>query len=105
MATINFIDHQGTKRVVEAEAGSVMEAAVNNGIPGIDADCGGACACATCHVFVAADWTGIVGTATPDELDLLEFVDGVTPNSRLSCQIPVSDEIDGITVTTPATQH
>jgi 2Fe-2S ferredoxin len=105
MVTINFIGHDGTKRTVEAAAGSVMEAAVNNGVPGIDADCGGACACATCHVLVAEEWIGVVGRATPEELDLLDFVDGVTPNSRLSCQISVSNEIDGITVTTPATQH
>jgi 2Fe-2S ferredoxin len=105
MPKITFIDHGGTARSVEAEAGStVMEAAIRNSIPGIEAECGGACACATCHVYVAEDWTGIVGKPAPMEEDMLDFAFDVRATSRLSCQIRVSAELDGLTVTTPAKQ-
>jgi 2Fe-2S ferredoxin len=105
MPKITFIDHGGTARSVEAEAGStVMEAAIRNSIPGIEAECGGACACATCHVYVADDWTGIVGKPAPMEEDMLDFAFDVRATSRLSCQIRVSAELDGLTVTTPAKQ-
>jgi len=95
MPKITFIDSAGTSRDVETKAGaSIMEAAVQNMIPGIDADCGGACACATCHVYVAADW-----------LEKLKAKDDmVQDNSRLSCQILMSDELDGIVVSTPEAQ-
>lgn len=105
MPKITFIDANGTARDVEAEAGtSIMEAAVRNMIPGIDADCGGACACATCHVYVAADWLGKLKTKDDMEDSMLDFAENVQENSRLSCQILLSDELDGISVTTPETQ-
>ena len=81
-----------------------MEAAVQNMVPGIDADCGGACACATCHVYVAADWLPKLKAKDDMEDSMLDFAEEVQDNSRLSCQILMSDELDGITVTTPASQ-
>jgi len=81
-----------------------MEAAVQNMIPGIDADCGGACACATCHVYVAADWMSKLKDKDDMEDSMLDFAEEVKDNSRLSCQILMSDDLDGITVTTPASQ-
>jgi ferredoxin, 2Fe-2S len=105
MAKITFIDHEGTARSVEAENGStVMESAIRNAIPGIEAECGGACACATCHVYVADDWTETVGAPAPMEEDMLDFAFDVRPTSRLSCQIKVSDKLDGLVLTTPARQ-
>ena len=105
MASITFIEHNGSVRTVEAENGStVMEAAIRNGIPGIEAECGGACACATCHVYVDEGWTGTVGGASPMEEDMLDFAFDIRPNSRLSCQIKVSDALDGLVVRTPARQ-
>ena len=81
-----------------------MEAAVQNMIPGIDADCGGACACATCHVYVAAEWLPKLKAKDDMEESMLDFAEDVQENSRLSCQIIMSDELDGITVTTPESQ-
>ena len=105
MPKINYIDSSGTKRTVDAESGStVMEAAIRNHIPGIEAECGGACACATCHVYVAEEWRAKVGEPSAMEEDMLDFGYDVRPNSRLSCQIKVSDELDGLTVTTPEKQ-
>ena len=105
MAKITFIQHNGTEQTVEAIPGmSVMEAAVKNLVPGIDADCGGACACATCHVYVEPDWLGKVGARNPMEEDMLDFAFDVRDNSRLSCQIKVSDALDGLRVTVPEKQ-
>ncbi len=105
MPTITFIDAAGTSRAVEAEAGAtVMETAIRNGIPGIDAECGGACACATCHVYVADDWIEATGKPQPMEEDMLDFAFDVRPNSRLSCQIKITPSLDGLTVTTPEHQ-
>ncbi len=105
MPKIIYIDHAGTSRDVEAKAGtSIMEAAVQNMIPGIDADCGGACACATCHVYVGEGWLGKLKDKDDMEDSMLDFAEGVQDNSRLSCQILMSDELDGITVTTPESQ-
>ena len=105
MPKITFIDVKGTARTVEAESGStVMEAAVRNSIPGIEAECGGACACATCHVYVEADWLDKVGKPEPMEEDMLDFAHDVRANSRLSCQIKVKPELDGLTVRTPEKQ-
>lgn len=105
MTTITFIDHSGTRREVAAENGStVMEAAIRNAVPGIEAECGGACACATCHVYIDEAWVEKVGAAAPMEEDMLDFAFDVRPNSRLSCQIKVSDALDGLVVTTPARQ-
>jgi 2Fe-2S ferredoxin len=106
MAKIIYVDHEGTERVVEATNGeSVMEAAIKNSIPGIDADCGGACACATCHVYIEDGFMDKVGTPEDMEQSMLDFAENVQANSRLSCQISVSDELDGLKVTTPESQH
>ena len=105
MARITFIQNDGTKREVEAEPGmTVMEAAVKNGVAGIAAECGGACACATCHVYVDEAWRAIVGEPSPMEEDMLDFGFDVRPNSRLSCQIKVTAELDGLIVRTPERQ-
>ena len=105
MAKITFIEHDGTKHTVEAENGmTVMEAAVKNSVPGIDADCGGACACATCHVYVGEGWMEKLKAKDDMEDSMLDFAEEVQDNSRLSCQILMSDELDGITVTTPEAQ-
>lgn len=106
MAKIIYVDHEGTERVVEATNGeSVMESAIKNSIPGIDADCGGACACATCHVYVDEAFMEKVGTPEDMEQSMLDFAENVQSNSRLSCQISVSDDLDGLKVTTPESQH
>ncbi|MBC6403117.1 MAG: (2Fe-2S)-binding protein [Hyphomonadaceae bacterium] len=105
MPKITFIDHTGTSRNVEAKNGaSIMEAAVQNMIPGIDADCGGACACATCHVYVDEAWTSSLKDKDDMEESMLDFAEMVQGNSRLSCQILMSDDLDGIIVTTPESQ-
>jgi 2Fe-2S ferredoxin len=82
-----------------------METAIKNSIPGIDADCGGACACATCHVYVDEAFMPKVGEPEDMEQSMLDFAENVQSNSRLSCQITVSDELDGLKVTTPESQH
>jgi len=105
MPKINFIDFTGTTRTVDAQAGAtVMEAAIHNGIPGIEAECGGACACATCHVYIDEAWRETVGPPSPMEEDMLDFGYEVKPNSRLSCQIKVTAALDGLVVTTPERQ-
>ncbi len=105
MIKITFIDAEGTARTVEAEEGStVMETAIRNGIPGIEAECGGACSCATCHVYVDEEWEAVTGPPQPMEEDMLDFAFDVRPNSRLSCQIRVRPEMDGLVVHTPIRQ-
>jgi ferredoxin, 2Fe-2S len=105
MAKITYIDSEGTHYEVDAENGStVMENAIRNGVPGIEAECGGACACATCHVYVDEAFREIVGDPEPMEEDMLDFAFDVRPNSRLSCQIRVRDELDGLVVTVPERQ-
>jgi 2Fe-2S ferredoxin len=105
MVKITFIDTVGTARTVEGEVGStVMETAINNGVPGIEAECGGACACSTCHVYIDDAWREKVGEPSPMEEDMLDFAYEVKPSSRLSCQIKVSEELDGLTVQTPERQ-
>jgi 2Fe-2S ferredoxin len=105
MAKITFIDYAGTAREVEAAVGgSVMEAAIRNNVPGIDAECGGACACATCHVYVDDAWMVAVGKPEPMEADMLDFATDVKANSRLSCQIKVRPELEGLVVRTPERQ-
>jgi 2Fe-2S ferredoxin len=105
MPKINFTDAAGVSHAVEAEVGStVMETAIRNGVPGIEAECGGACACATCHVYVDDTWREIVGGPSPMEEDMLDFGYDVRPNSRLSCQIKVTDALDGLLVTVPERQ-
>ena len=106
MAKITYIEHNGTEHAIDVKTGlSVMEGAVKNNIPGIDADCGGACACATCHVYVNEDWLAKTGERSAMEESMLDFAEGVQENSRLSCQIKVSDELDGLVVTMPESQH
>ncbi len=106
MAKITYIDHTGTERTLEAKNGeSVMEVAIKNSVPGIDADCGGACACATCHVYVDEAYLGKLSPPEAMETSMLDFAENVRDNSRLSCQISVSDELDGMKVTTPESQH
>ena len=105
MAKITFIDPSGASRTVDAETGStVMENAIRNDVPGIEAECGGACACATCHVYVDEAWREKVGPPSPMEEDMLDFGFDVKENSRLSCQIKVTDELDGLEVRTPERQ-
>lgn len=105
MVKITFVHADGTPRTVEADVGStVMEAAIKNGVPGIDAECGGACSCATCHVYVDKEWTAAVGAPQPMEEDMLDFARDVKPNSRLSCQIKLSAGLDGLVVHTPIKQ-
>ena len=106
MASITYIDHEGNERTVEAKNGeTVMEVAIKNGVPGIDADCGGACACATCHVYVDPAFADKTGEKEAMEQSMLDFAENVKETSRLSCQIKVSDALDGLRVTTPESQH
>jgi ferredoxin, 2Fe-2S len=105
MVKITYIDTEGAPRTVDADVGStVMETAIKNNVPGIVAECGGACACATCHVYVDEGWTEKTGKPSPMEEDMLDFAFDVRPTSRLSCQIKVSEDLDGLTVTTPPSQ-
>ena len=105
MPKLTYIDVGGTSRPVESPVGwTVMEAAVKNNVPGIEAECGGACACATCHVYVDEAWMDKVGAAQPMEADMLDFASDLKPNSRLSCQIRVTPELDGLVVRTPERQ-
>ena len=106
MAKITYIEFDGKEHVVDVKPGqSVMEGAVKNNIPGIDADCGGACACATCHVYVDPAWLGKTGDKSSMEESMLDFAEGVEDNSRLSCQIKVTDELNGLVVRMPDSQH
>ena len=105
MVKITFIDSKDTTRTVEGEVGStVMETAIKNAVPEIEAECGGACACSTCHVYIDEAWREKVGEPSPMEEDMLDFAFEVKPNSRLSCQIKVSEALDGLTVRTPERQ-
>ncbi len=106
MPKVTFIEHNGKEHTVEAANGlTVMEAAVKNLVPGIDADCGGACACATCHVYVDPAFAGKVGEKSDMEQTMLDFANEVTDQSRLSCQIKLSDDLDGLVVRLPTSQH
>ena len=106
MPKIKYIEQNGTVREVDVPEGwSVMEGAVKNLVPGIDADCGGACACATCHVYVDGAWLSKLPPKSDMEETMLDFAQDVESNSRLSCQIKVTPGLDGLTVTTPKTQH
>ena len=106
MPRITYIEHSGVEHLVDAKPGlSLMEAAVKNSIPGIDADCGGACACATCHVYVDAAWIDKVGDRGNLEESMLGFADTVEPTSRLACQIKLTDQLDGLVVRLPKAQH
>jgi 2Fe-2S ferredoxin len=107
MGRVTYIEHDGTAHTVEvADGTSMMEGAVSNGVPGIDADCGGSCACATCHVHVDAAWTEAVGPpASESEAELLQLAPEVRPDSRLSCQIRMREALDGLVLHLPEAQH
>ncbi|HEY9055647.1 MAG TPA: 2Fe-2S iron-sulfur cluster-binding protein [Aurantimonas sp.] len=105
MTKITFVAPDGTRYDVDAPNGSTaMENAIKNDVPGIEAECGGACACATCHVYVDEAWTEKTGEPEAMEEDMLDFAYDVRPNSRLSCQIRISDELDGLVLTVPERQ-
>ena len=105
MVKITFIQPDNSEQVVECEPDmTLMEAAKLNSVPGIDAECGGACACATCHVYVDEDWREKTGTPSQMEEDMLDFAFDVRDSSRLSCQIKLKPELDGIVVRVPAKQ-
>ncbi len=100
MPTVTLIDPQGRRHTVTAQSGvSVMEAAYKNNVPGIEAQCGGNCACATCHVYVAPEWRDKTGAPLAAEADMLDFTFDLRENSRLSCQIRLTDDLDGLIVT------
>ena len=108
MPKITYIEYGGRKHEVEMPLGrSVMRGAIDNDIPGIDADCGGECACATCHVYVDESWLATTGTPVPgsQEASMLSFSVLIQPNSRLSCQIKVGEALDGLIVRMPEGQH
>ncbi len=105
MPKIIFKDFQGETKTIEVENGlSVMEGAIQNEIPGIDADCGGSMACATCHVYVEENWLSKLPKAEEAEVDMIDMAFEPKKNSRLSCQIIVSDDLDGLEITTPEKQ-
>lgn len=106
MAKVTYIEHDGAEQCVEVPDGwTLMQGAVRHGVEGIEAECGGSCACATCHVYVDAAFTDKVGKPSAMEQSMLDFAENVQPNSRLSCQIKISDDLDGLKVTTPESQH
>ena len=105
MTKITYKDFQGNSKTIEVENGlSVMEGAIQNDIPGIDADCGGSMACATCHVYVEEKWFNKINKAEDAEVDMIDMAHEPKKNSRLSCQLIVSDALDGLVVTTPEKQ-
>ena len=108
MPKVTYVEYSGTEQQVEVPIGlSVMRGAVNNAVRGIDADCGGECACATCHVYVDPEWLGKTGTPDPGSMEesMLSFAAAAQPNSRLSCQITMREELDGLIVRMPEGQH
>tara|TARA_Y100000590_G_scaffold337251_1_gene384139 strand:+ start:52 stop:372 length:321 start_codon:yes stop_codon:yes gene_type:complete len=105
MPKITYIDTSGKERTIEVTKGlSVMEGAIQNNIPGIDADCGGSMACATCHVYVKEEWFNKLSKSEDAEQDMIDMAFEPKKNSRLSCQLIVSEELEGLVVTTPSKQ-
>ena len=105
MPKIKYIEHDGKQHTIEVANGlSVMEGAIQNNVPGIDADCGGSMACATCHVYVKKEWFNKLPSKTEGEDDMLDMAFEPKKNSRLSCQITVSDDMDGLEVNLPKKQ-
>ena len=105
MPKITYINNKGDSKTIEVENGlTVMEGAIQNNIPGIDADCGGSMACATCHVYVKDEWFDKLPKKEDGEEDMLDMAFEPKKNSRLSCQIIVSDKLDGLTVNIPSKQ-
>ena len=106
MAKVTFIQFSGEQTTIDAASGdSVMKAAIDNLVPGIDADCGGECSCATCHVLVDADWVARTGSPSDQENAMLDLNPDRESNSRLSCQITMTDELDGLVVNLPEFQY
>ena len=106
MPQVTFMSFNGTAHTVDVPVGiNLMRAATDNGVPGIDGDCGGNCACATCHVFVDAAWEARAGSRTAKEDDMLNFASELRSNSRLACQIMVTEALDGLVVAMPQAQH
>jgi len=108
MPKVTYIEFNGTPHTVDVPVGlSVMRGAVDNNVPGIDADCGGECACATCHVYIEPDWLDRIGLPVPgsQEASMLSFAAVAQPNSRLSCQISMTEALDGLVVKLPEGQH
>jgi len=108
MPAITYIEHNGTRHTVQVPVGrSVMQGAVDNNVPGIDADCGGECACATCHVYIDAAWLDRIGRPAPgsQEASMLSFAAVTQPDSRLSCQLEVTPALEGLLVSMPEGQH
>jgi 2Fe-2S ferredoxin len=108
MPKVTYIEFDGTEHPVEVPVGtSVMRGAVNNAVPGIDADCGGECACATCHVYVDPEWLARTGLPEPESMEasMLSFAAAAEKNSRLSCQITMTEALDGLVVRMPEGQH
>jgi ferredoxin, 2Fe-2S len=106
MSKITFISYDGKRRTVEVAPGTtLMRAATDNRVEGIDGDCGGNCACATCHVYIDPAWVDRLGARTPSEVDMLNLVAELRETSRLACQIDVDARLDGLIVTTPESQH
>ena len=105
MVKITFIDYLGVERKVDAQVGlSVMEVAIQNEVPGVVAECGGSCACATCHVYIDVPWSDKLDPKQDNEEDMLDFAFDVQKNSRLSCQITVTEDMEGLIVKTPRKQ-
>ncbi|MFL2889493.1 MAG: 2Fe-2S iron-sulfur cluster-binding protein [Pelagibacteraceae bacterium] len=105
MPKITYIDNLKNSKTINVENGlSVMEGAIQNNISGIDADCGGSMACATCHIYVEEKWLNKIPKAEEAEVDMIDMAFEPKKNSRLSCQIIITDELDGLTVTTPEKQ-
>ena len=106
MPKVTYVQQDGSTRTIDGAIGvSVMETAKKNGVPGIDADCGGGCSCGTCHVYVDPDWFTATGPPTALEEATLEFSVAVQENSRLSCQLKLSDKLDGLVVHLPTSQR
>ncbi len=105
MARITFIEHNGNEHQVDADSGqNLMQAAMDNAVPGIDADCGGGCACGTCHVHVAKEWVDKISAANDVEVSMIEMTPENNEHSRLACQIELDDSLDGLVVTLPEFQ-
>lgn len=106
MPSVTYIEHDGSRHRVDIDVGdSLMEGALRNGVPGIEADCGGALACATCHIYVPSAWSAETGAPSADELGMLECANDVDARSRLSCQIRMTPALDGIEVELPVSQR
>jgi 2Fe-2S ferredoxin len=106
MPKVTFIAFHGTQRTVDVPIGTtLMRAATDNRVAGIDGDCGGNCACATCHIYIDPKWVGRTGVRTPGEQDMLNLVADLRDNSRLACQITVGEDLDGLVVAMPESQH